>query len=105
MSTRTKVFSQIGAFAATNAAETFLELHGFSVGQMQQNAPRGIRFGSCDINKWRNLSKADIQAMHGAVTGNPRLGPVTIELFDAAPAEAVKAFSAELTPAPAELCA
>lgn len=88
-----KTFTEIGHFAATNAAEAWLTSRGFSVGFMEGNAPRGIRHGDCVISKWRNLSAQDKLAMHGAISGDHRLGPVTVDLFDSAPAEARAAFA------------
>jgi hypothetical protein len=97
---KTKTFTAIGSFVATYQAEEFLKERGFSIGQMESNAPRAIRFGDCTIAKWRNLSTRDKAAMHGAITGDVRNGPVTIDLLESAPAAAFKAFSAE--PATAE---
>jgi hypothetical protein len=94
-----KTFDNQGDFKANYAAEQFLRERGFSVGSMQRGDPRGILFGHYDIQKWRNLRKADIQALHGVMRGDMRNGPVTIELFDSAPAEAQAAFHAESVPA------
>lgn len=92
---RTKTFTAIGTFAATNQAEQFLRDRGFSIGWTEGSAPRGIRHGDCAIAKWRNLSARDKTQMHGAITGNPRNGPVTVDLFESAPATAYKAFNEE----------
>ncbi|WP_139043875.1 hypothetical protein [Allomesorhizobium alhagi] len=77
-------------FAAEDRARSFLEAAGFSVGREQAHAPRGILFGSYDIQKWRNLSAAHREALHGVMTGNGRTGPVKVEIFDTAP-DAAKA--------------
>lgn len=93
--TISKTFSNIGAFAASLAAEQYLRERGFSIGFTEGNAPRGVRFGDCTIAKWRNLSERDKQNMHGAMSGNPRNGPVTVDLFESAPTAAIGAFAAQ----------
>lgn len=82
-------FSDTGAFIAESRAVALLEDHGFSVGHMQAHAPRGILFGLYDIQKWRNLNSAERAALHGVMTGSMRNGPITVEILDSAPDEAL----------------
>jgi len=81
-----------GDFAAVRRAEQLLEEHGFSVGHMQRGSSRGILFGDYDIQKWRNLNEAERAALHGVMDGD-RSSYVQIEIWDAAPIEAVAAFA------------
>jgi hypothetical protein len=89
---RTITFNNAGTFAANYAAEDFARSCGFSVGSMQRGAPRGILYGDYLISKWRNMSRKEILALHGVMEGDFREGPVTIRLYDHAPAEAVAKF-------------
>jgi len=81
-----------GDFAAVWRAERLLEEHGFSVGHMQRGSSRGILFGDYDIQKWRNLNEAERAALHGVMDGD-RSSYVQIEIWDAAPIEAVAALA------------
>lgn len=92
MANLTKTFSQAGDFEAMNAAEDFLRSAGFSVGTSQRGSPRGIMFGDCDIEKWRNLRQFEIGQLHGRMTGDGRNGPLTVTIFETAPIEAKRAF-------------
>jgi hypothetical protein len=85
------VFHDDEEFGASRKAISFLESRGFSVGRNQAHAPRGILFGAYDIQKWRNLRPHEREALHGEVTGDMRNGPVTIQLRENAPAEAMAA--------------
>ncbi|MER8754120.1 hypothetical protein NKH69_00350 [Mesorhizobium sp. M0976] len=85
-------FIRQGEFAAEDAGVGALQVAGFSVGRKQAHAPRGILFGLYDIQKWRNLSADDREALHGVMHSGRGL-PCTIELFDAAPREAKLAFA------------
>lgn len=78
-----------GDFVAVQRAEKLLQEHGFSFGTMQRAEPRGILFGDYDIQKWRNLSRADREALHGFMTGR-RDSQVSIEILDSAPLDAVR---------------
>ncbi len=78
-----------GDFVAVRRAEKLLTDHGFSVGTMQKPEPRGILFGDYDIQKWRNLSREDREALHGLMSGN-RDSQVSIEIHDTAPLDAVR---------------
>lgn len=84
-----RTFSEEGVFAASEAAGRFLTARGFSVGESQRGAPRGVLYGSFCIQKWRNLRPSDRTALHGRMTGDERIGPVVIEIFASAPAEAL----------------
>lgn len=86
-------------FAPMYAAERFLEACGFSIGHCQRGSPRGILFGDFDIQKWRNLTEADREALHGTMTGDMRAGPVTITIFETAPEEGRNAICAAISEA------
>ena len=88
----TQAYASNVVFGAVNAAEADLEARGFSVARMQAHQPSGILFGDFDIQKWRNLSTAHREALHGQMTGDFRNGPVTVRIFDTAPDEAKEAF-------------
>jgi hypothetical protein len=90
-----KDFTETDDFKAVYAAEAWLRERGFSVGSMCRGSPRGILFGDITIAKWRNLSRQDVLDLHGVMKGNEhgemRHGPVTVEIFDHAPADAIAA--------------
>lgn len=73
-------FTDIGDFKACREAERWCKERGLSVGEMQGSAPRGILLGSYDIQKWRNLSEEDKDALDGEMTGSMREGHVTVTL-------------------------
>lgn len=50
-----------------NDAINTLQRNGWSVGRMQGSSPRGIKSGSYDIMKWRNLSFEDKEILDGIV--------------------------------------
>jgi hypothetical protein len=77
-----KAFDRPGEFKACEAAERWLSERGFSVGRMQGHSPRGILHGDFDIQKWRNLRKDELSALHGRMWGSMRHGPVYIEISD-----------------------
>lgn len=88
-------FSHQGVFKAMGAAEKMLLGAGFSIGRGQAHAPRGALFGSYDIQKWRNLNRADRDALHGAIVpGDNRNGPVIFRTLPACPPEAIAALHA-----------
>lgn len=93
-----KVFKQEGDFSACDAAERFCKELGLSVGTMQRRDPRGLMFGDIDIEKWRNLSDQERKALHGIMTGYMRDGPVTVTVFDSAPASVKDAMRLVATP-------
>ena len=72
------VFNNEGTFAAMYAAEAWCEKHGLAVGSSERGKPRGIIFGDYVIAKWHNLRQADKDALHGAMTGDMRDGPVVV---------------------------
>ena len=80
-----KVFEVPGDFQALEAARAWCKKHGFSVGRLQAGAPSGLLHGDYDIQKWRNLSAHDIDALHGTVTGNHRTGPITVTILASSP--------------------
>jgi hypothetical protein len=86
----TRTFDFPGDFTAFNAAVSFLRARQFSVGPLQGPDPVGILFGpQIVIAKWRHLSKAQRDALHGIITGaDKRGGPVTVEIYATAPAAA-----------------
>lgn len=75
-------FRRAGEWAAEYDAEAWLAINGYSVGRGQRGARRGILYGDFDIQKWRNLRPADIAALDGWMSGDGRLGPVTVTLTD-----------------------
>jgi hypothetical protein len=79
-------FRNEGDFAAMRAAEAWCAAHGISVGAAQDQWPRGLFIGSVSISKWRNLSPADRESLHGIMLGSLRHGPVQIVLLDQLPA-------------------
>lgn len=74
-------FHQKGTFAAVRAAEQWCDDNGYSVGDLQRGAPRGIMIGDHCIPKWRDLDADDIAALDGQMVGDFRDGPVVIEIF------------------------
>lgn len=81
-----------GDFVAVRRAEKLLADHGFSVGHMQRDEPRGILFGDYDIQKWRNLSINERKALHGLMSGS-RDTQVRFEIYNDAPLDAVTALA------------
>lgn len=94
---KTKTFSESGVFKANWAAEKYLTERGFSVGSSQGQERRGILYGEYQISKWRGMNRAEIAALHGVMRGDGRNGPVYIDLYDHAPAEAQEAFDLAMT--------
>lgn len=90
-----KEFTAEGDFAALREAEDYLAKRGFSVGRRQRGAPCGVMFGEFEIQKWRNLSLEDRDALHGELLGPFREGPVRLTIFYNAP-DHVLAASAEV---------
>jgi hypothetical protein len=81
------LFSQIGDFAALNAAQEFAKARGFSVASMQGPAPIGLLLGEFRIAKWRNLTEEERMGLDGwIVAADKRNGPVRIEIFGNKPA-------------------
>ena len=74
-------FRQQGTFAALREAEQWCDDNGYSVGDLQRGAPRGILKGEYAISKWRNLDANDIAALDGQMVGDFRDGPVVVEIF------------------------
>lgn len=91
----TRTFSEAGRFAAVTAAERLLKARGFSIGTMEGVMPRGLRFDDTRIAKWTHLRPAERQFLHGKLTGDMINGPVTVEIFGTAPADALAAFARE----------
>lgn len=79
------VFDQRGTFEAMRAAEQWCRDNGISCGSSQVMAPRGLLRGDFCISKWRNMSKAEIAALDGTMSGDMREGPVTITMRDLTP--------------------
>lgn len=75
-----KIFSQAGDFEAIRAAEAWCAEQGLSVGRMCGDEPMGLKKGSYDIQKWRNLSAEDRAGLDGTITGDKRNGPVTVSV-------------------------
>lgn len=68
-------------FHAVVAAEKWCEERGYSVGEMQCDAPRGVLKGEYHITKWRNLTQEEREQLDGVMEGDMRLGPVTVTIF------------------------
>lgn len=68
------------AFRSHQLATTFCREQGLSVGRMCGDLPIGVKAGDWDIQKWRNLDKADMTQLDGALVGDQREGPVTLFL-------------------------
>lgn len=98
----TFVFTGTAIFEADRKAVAFLEAAGFSVGRSQGRDPRGILFGDFDIQKWRNLRKADVAGLHGRMTTDSTHGPARVHIFASAPPEAHDALDAANTRLTAE---
>lgn len=80
MSGRSMQFDGNGVdFSPSDQAQQWLTQNGYSYGRMQGKDPRGILKGlQWDIQKWRNLSRADIAVLDGTMTGDMRNGPVFV---------------------------
>lgn len=74
-------------FPSRVEAEDYLRERGFSVGRMQGPSERGILLGRWDIQKWRNLSRADRAALHGVLSRGGQGGEI-VTIFASAPPEA-----------------
>jgi len=77
-----KTFDETGDFAAAHAAEAWCEERGIAVGRMQCQDPRGLMIEDCMIAKWRNLRPHERDTLHGLMTGDMRIGPVVVTIFD-----------------------
>ena len=80
-----RAFTAIGDFRAVRAAEAWCTGLGISFGAMQAGSPRGLLVGNFSIEKWRNLSRAERDNLHGQMVGDFRDGPVRVILFDNCP--------------------
>lgn len=87
----TEIFDDQGDFKAMSAAEKWLRNRGFSIGSPERGNPRGLLHGDFLISKWRNLSAQEILDLHGTMKGNMRDGPIQVDIFDHAPADAIAA--------------
>ena len=76
-------------FAAVNAAEQFCKQRGFSVGRMCAGLPIGLKQGDYNIQKWRNLNRADKRRLDGVMVPSTgarfRTGPVEVYFTDEQP--------------------
>lgn len=68
------------AFSASRAAEEFCRDAGISVGPPQGKDPRVLQWGEAALPKWRNLAPGAL--LDGKLTGDPRNGPVHLEIAD-----------------------
>lgn len=80
MSTFKKTFKGEAPFEALHACSQWLEERGYSRGSTCALYPTGVLFGDWDIAKWKNLTKKEIAALDGHITGDTRDGPVTLHL-------------------------
>lgn len=79
-----RTFKHAGeSFSACNEAEKYLRSHGFSIGSMCMDEPRGLKKGAnVWIHKWRNLSIQDKDSLDGVMTSDDfRDGDITIHLY------------------------
>ena len=100
-------FHKSGDYGAIDAAERWCREHNVSVGRHQAGAARGLLFGKdYEIQKWRNLSKAERDQLDGVLLGGRgtdirlmmKRGPfdVVAEPTIIAPPPATSNFSAEM---------
>ena len=75
-------FTGSADWEAVKRAEKWCEENGISVGRMQRDDPRGLLYGSHDIQKWRNLSANHRATLDGTMTGDMRNGPVVVEICE-----------------------
>ncbi|MGF6281893.1 hypothetical protein ABH908_000074 [Pseudomonas frederiksbergensis] len=80
MSGFNKTFTGDAPFQAMHACSDWLEERGYSRGSTCVLHPTGVLFGDWDIAKWKNLTKREIAALDGHITGDTRNGPVTLHL-------------------------
>lgn len=70
-------------FEALRAAEKWLEENGFSIAPLCGFYPVGVMKGEHCIAKWRNLTRAEIERLHGTMTSeNFRNADVVVEIKD-----------------------
>jgi hypothetical protein len=83
-------FDDKGDFAATARAQAWLVARGFSYGALSApDEPRAVLWGyPRTVAKWRSLSDAHRAALDGAITGDPKAGPVIVTIYARAPAAA-----------------
>lgn len=76
-------------FPSEDAAKQALSACGFSLGTSQRDDPRGIMHGDYLIMKWRNLTKKDKDALHGAYRRHVCDGAVSLWMKPNCPPEAL----------------
>ncbi|MPQ68303.1 MULTISPECIES: hypothetical protein [unclassified Pseudomonas] len=76
----TKIFNQDGTFQALYAAQRWLASNGYSYGPSSAMNPIPVLKGDVCIAKWKNLTREEVAALDGQVTGNLRDGPITVTL-------------------------
>lgn len=79
-------------FEALESATRLLKSAGFSAGSGCAGQPTAIMFGDYMVAKWKNLTWAEREAVHGVMTGDRRNGPLAIELRPCCPPEGREAF-------------
>lgn len=79
-------------FPNEETAQQALADAGFSLGSLQRSDPRGIMYGDFNVQKWRNLSKRDVDNLHGVYQRSQGPGsPVRITLKSGgAPGDAIR---------------
>jgi hypothetical protein len=65
-------------FEANYKAVAWCHERGISVGSSCAASPKGLMFGDYIIAKWRNLTSAEIEQLHGWIDRDLRDGPVTV---------------------------
>lgn len=77
-------------FSALTEAQAWLKACGFCFAPASNGSPIGLMFGEgWRIAKWRNLTREEIETLHGTITGDQRNGPVKVSIFYTAPAVAI----------------
>lgn len=75
------VFDKPGTFESMYAAEAWCRKHGILVGSSSVDGPQGLLRGDFCISKWRNMNKAERDALDGTLQAG-RDGPAVINLKD-----------------------
>jgi hypothetical protein len=70
-------------FEALHLAEEWCRANGYSYGRLERGAPIGLLRGDFDISKWRGMTAAEREALHGTMSTSDlsyRHGPVVIRI-------------------------
>jgi hypothetical protein len=76
-------FREEGTFQSLYAAQKWLYDNGYSYGSNCAGAPIGILKGEYNIAKWKNLSAAEKNLLHGVMVSDDfREGTIAIKFFE-----------------------